>query len=125
MQYNRALEKKNNAENISRVLYPNDSGPLGKTLRLKQQYFFKDADIVIADHKDSWAFVMETKENGQKELDRMTKAINAFIAGAVADHGVRVGKHTYIERSSFNIVMIFLLMLGLAIFVADILITVS
>lgn len=45
MQYHRAVERQNNAENISRVLYPNDSGPSGKTLRLKQQYFFSSASL--------------------------------------------------------------------------------
>ena len=45
MQYNRAVEKQNSAENISRVLYPNDNGPSGKTLRLKQQYFFSSASL--------------------------------------------------------------------------------
>ena len=45
MQYNRAVEKQNNAENISRVLYPNDNGPSGKALRLKQQYFFTSASL--------------------------------------------------------------------------------
>ena len=45
MQYNRAVEKQNNAENISRVLYPNDNGPMGKALRLKQQYFFTSASL--------------------------------------------------------------------------------
>src|SRR5574344_1533340 len=45
MQYNRAVEKQNSAENISRVLYPNDSGPSGKALRLKQQYFFSSASL--------------------------------------------------------------------------------
>ena len=45
MHYNRAVEKQNSAENISRVLYPNDNGPLGKTLRLKQQYFFCSASL--------------------------------------------------------------------------------
>lgn len=45
MQYNRAVERQNSAENISRVLYPNDSGPSGKTLRLKQQYFFSSASL--------------------------------------------------------------------------------
>ncbi len=45
MHYNRAVERQNNAENISRVLYPNDSGPSGKALRLKQQYFFSSASL--------------------------------------------------------------------------------
>lgn len=45
MHYNRSVERKNSAENISRVLYPNDSGPSGKTLRLKQQYFFCSASL--------------------------------------------------------------------------------
>ena len=45
MQYNRAVEKQNNAENISRVLYPNDNGPMGKELRLRQQYFFTSASL--------------------------------------------------------------------------------
>ncbi len=55
MHYNRAVERQNNAENISRVLYPNDSGPSGKALRLKQQYFFSSAslqDIVIKFKRD-------------------------------------------------------------------------
>lgn len=45
MEYNRAVEKQNSAENISAVLYPNDSGPSGKALRLKQQYFFSSASL--------------------------------------------------------------------------------
>lgn len=43
--YPRAVEKGNSAEDISRVLYPNDSGPSGKALRLKQQYFFVSASL--------------------------------------------------------------------------------
>jgi starch phosphorylase len=45
MHYNRAVERQNSAENISRVLYPNDAGPSGKALRLKQQYFFTSASL--------------------------------------------------------------------------------
>ncbi|MDR1786795.1 MAG: glycogen/starch/alpha-glucan phosphorylase [Spirochaetaceae bacterium] len=45
MNYARAVEKQISAENISRVLYPNDSGPSGKALRLKQQYFFTSASL--------------------------------------------------------------------------------
>lgn len=45
MEYHRAVEKQNDAENVSAVLYPNDSGPSGKALRLKQQYFFSSASL--------------------------------------------------------------------------------
>ena len=45
MHYQRAMEKANKAEDLSRVLYPNDSGPSGKALRLKQQYFFVSASL--------------------------------------------------------------------------------
>jgi len=45
MRYHEAVTKKNDAENISRVLYPNDNGPSGKTLRLMQQYFFTSASL--------------------------------------------------------------------------------
>ena len=38
--YVKAVEDKNNSENISKVLYPNDYSLAGKELRLKQQYFF-------------------------------------------------------------------------------------
>ncbi|HEY2728601.1 MAG TPA: glycogen/starch/alpha-glucan phosphorylase [Polyangia bacterium] len=47
--YRRAVEEKIDTENISKVLYPNDQSDEGKTLRLKQQYFFvacSIADIV-------------------------------------------------------------------------------
>ncbi len=44
-EYDRAVEEKNRAEDISRVLYPNDSGPRGKVLRLEQQYFFTSASL--------------------------------------------------------------------------------
>lgn len=45
MEYTAAVAKQNSAENISRVLYPNDTGPSGKILRLKQQYFFTSASL--------------------------------------------------------------------------------
>jgi len=43
--YFKALESRQRAEYISSVLYPNDSTPGGKELRLKQQYFFVSASL--------------------------------------------------------------------------------
>ena len=43
--YAKALEQKNFAEDITRVLYPNDSTPDGKRLRIKQQYVLCSASL--------------------------------------------------------------------------------
>ena len=43
--YLRALDAKNRAEDITRVLYPNDSTWDGKRLRLKQQYVLSSASL--------------------------------------------------------------------------------
>ncbi|MFR2832228.1 MAG: glycogen/starch/alpha-glucan family phosphorylase, partial [Finegoldia magna] len=44
-QYDDSVKEKNRAEDITRVLYPNDIQRPGKVLRLKQQYFFSSASI--------------------------------------------------------------------------------
>ncbi|MBL8192328.1 MAG: glycogen/starch/alpha-glucan phosphorylase [Blastocatellia bacterium] len=43
--YMKAVELKNDSENISKVLYPNDNVFEGKELRLKQEYFFVSATL--------------------------------------------------------------------------------
>ncbi|WP_292833274.1 glycogen/starch/alpha-glucan phosphorylase [Microbacterium sp.] len=43
--YEEAVRSQTFAENISKVLYPEDSTPQGKELRLQQQYFFVAASI--------------------------------------------------------------------------------
>ena len=43
--YIRAVETKNESENISKVLYPNDNTAMGRELRLKQEYFFVSASL--------------------------------------------------------------------------------
>lgn len=44
-KYDKSVALKNRAEDISRVLYPNDDDYEGKKLRLKQQYFFSSASL--------------------------------------------------------------------------------
>ncbi len=57
--YTRAVEQKVFSENISKVLYPNDTTSQGKQLRLQQQYFFVAcslSDIIRRFHlkNDDW-----------------------------------------------------------------------
>ena len=50
--YAAAVREQLDAKNLSRVLYPDDSTPQGKELRLKQQYFFVSASLqdILATH---------------------------------------------------------------------------
>jgi len=50
--YDAAVREQVDAKNLSRVLYPDDSTPQGKELRLKQQYFFVSASLqdILATH---------------------------------------------------------------------------
>ena len=62
--YTEAVRSKISAENLSQVLYPNDTLYMGKELRLKQQYFFvacSIADIVrrFKREKQKWSKLPE------------------------------------------------------------------
>jgi starch phosphorylase len=56
--YIKAVEDKDRSENLSKVLYPNDTTQMGHELRLKQQYFFTCASLqdilkrYLKDHDD-------------------------------------------------------------------------
>ena len=58
--YIQAVADKNDSENLSKVLYPDDSTEMGRELRLKQQYFFVSASLQDMLHRyekqhDGWA----------------------------------------------------------------------
>jgi glycogen phosphorylase len=56
--YIKAVEDKNHSENLSKVLYPDDTTQMGRELRLRQEYFFVSASIqdiirrYLSDHDD-------------------------------------------------------------------------
>ena len=57
--YIQAVADKNESENLSKVLYPNDTTEMGRELRLKQQYFFVSASLQdmlfrFKKNHDSW-----------------------------------------------------------------------
>ncbi len=60
--YMAAVHQKNESENVSRVLYPDDSTESGRELRLRQEYFFVSASIqdlmrrYLRDHQTFDAF---------------------------------------------------------------------
>lgn len=64
-EYSEALKCKNEAENITRVLYPADSKDAGKILRLRQQYFMVSATL-----KD---IVREFKASGHTDFSEFGK----------------------------------------------------
>ena len=53
--YAESVATKNEAENITMVLYPNDASENGKVLRLRQQYFLASASL--QDVMDRWVMV--------------------------------------------------------------------
>ncbi len=66
-----SVAQRNVAENISRVLYPNDSGPSGKELRLRQEYFFVSASLqdAVARHLKRWGTLDDLPEHNVFQLN--------------------------------------------------------
>lgn len=69
--YVAAVHKKNESENISKVLYPNDTMVEGKFLRLKQQYFFSSATLqdIIRKYKINHKFYDEFADKTAIQLN--------------------------------------------------------
>ncbi len=69
--YRKAVEDKTTSESISKVLYPNDHSQEGKTLRLKQQYFF--VRCAIHDIVDKY---LKTHRTFDKFADKVAIQLN-------------------------------------------------
>jgi glycogen phosphorylase len=90
--YGRAAGIKNEYENISWVLYPNDSTPAGRELRLKQEYFFTAASIhdIVCRHIDEHGTLNNLSEKVAIHLNDTHPAIGVaeLMRLLVDDHGM-------------------------------------
>ena len=75
--YARAAEFKNRFENISWVLYPNDSTPAGRELRLRQEYFFVSASLqdILFHHLEEHASLLNLADQVAIHLNDTHPAI--------------------------------------------------
>jgi len=64
-EYVKSMEQRTLAEVITKVLYPADDHMEGKTLRLKQQYFFVSAtaQTIVKQHRKQWGDVRSFAEH--------------------------------------------------------------
>ena len=105
-KYAKAVDLKNKADDISRVLYPNDDMKAGKLLRLRQQYFLVSASLkdIIRNH---------VKVHGEN-FDELYKyhavqlndthpvlAIPEFIRILVDEYGLTLNKAINISKGVF------------------------
>ena len=69
--YIKAVEVKNESENLSKVLYPDDTTLMGRELRLKQQYFFVSATL-----QDIMRRYLKTHDNFDALPERVAIQLN-------------------------------------------------
>lgn len=75
--YARAAGVKNEYENISWVLYPNDSTPAGRELRLRQEYFFVAASVqdILGRHVEEYGTLANLADKVAMHLNDTHPAI--------------------------------------------------
>lgn len=106
-KYDKAIEEKTKAENISAGLYPNDNTYKGKVLRYKQQYFFTSASVqdMISKYKKDYGmdFSNFAKLNTIQLNDtHPVIAIPEFIRLMVNENGVSFDKAFSMAKEVFN-----------------------
>ena len=104
--YARAAEFKNEYENISWVLYPNDSTPAGRELRLRQEYFFTSASLqdILARHHAEHGGLANLAEHVAIHLNDTHPAIGVaeLMRLLVDEHGLGWEQAWVITRRVFS-----------------------
>ncbi len=104
--YIKAVEEKDDSENLSKVLYPDDTTLMGRELRLKQQYFFVSAslqDILrrFCSHHDDFAGLPE-KVAIQLNDTHPSVAIPELMRLLMDVHGLEWDPAWNITRNTFS-----------------------
>ncbi|MBQ9895143.1 MAG: glycogen/starch/alpha-glucan phosphorylase [Ruminococcus sp.] len=104
--YLEASKEKIYAEDISRVLYPNDDTDEGKKLRLKQQYFFSCASLtdIIRKHKARFGTLDNLADCISIQLNDTHPVISIpeLIRQLVDNEGYTFGKALEMAKKIFN-----------------------
>lgn len=104
--YLEASKEKIYAEDISRVLYPNDDTDEGKKLRLKQQYFFSCASLtdIIRKHKARFGTLDNLADYISIQLNDTHPVISIpeLIRQLVDNEGYTFGKALEMAKKLFN-----------------------
>lgn len=103
--YEKASLEKIYAEDISRVLYPNDNTYEGKVLRLKQQYFFSSASIsdIIKRHKKTYGTLENLADKVTIQLNDTHPVISIpELIRQLSNEGISFDKGYKIAQKVFN-----------------------
>ncbi|MDE6502013.1 MAG: glycogen/starch/alpha-glucan phosphorylase [Ruminococcus sp.] len=104
--YLEASKEKIYAEDISRVLYPNDDTNEGKKLRLKQQYFFSSASLtdIIRKHKARYGTLENLADYISVQLNDTHPVISIpeLIRQLVDNEGYTFNKALETAKKVFN-----------------------
>ncbi|MBS1199546.1 MAG: starch phosphorylase [Proteobacteria bacterium] len=104
--YAGAVEEQVSAKNVSRVLYPDDSTPQGRELRLRQQYFFVSASLqdLLAGHLAEGRGLARLPDSVAIQLNdtHPALAIPELIRLLVDEHGMDWGQAREIATEVFG-----------------------
>ncbi len=94
------------AEAISRVLYPDDSTPEGKELRLRQEYFFTSASLqdLVRRHLDEFGSLSTLADHAAVQLNDTHSAIAVaeLMRILVDEHGIAWNDAWTITRATLS-----------------------